>query len=121
MNSTEKGKKLYIEILRIFACLLVIYNHTEEQGFFLYQVDSIGSLPYIVHLIFTITSKCAVPIFFTISGALLITKEESIKSTYHRIIKFLIDVMLFSTLYRILDFIATNRDIDFYYLLTSLV
>ncbi len=33
-------KKTYIECLRIIAIILVIYNHTRELGFTLYQYTS---------------------------------------------------------------------------------
>ena len=93
---------VYIDILRIFACLLVIYNHTGSRGFYRY-FESEQTIKIVWELLVAVITKVAVPIFFMISGAMLLKKEESIKATYSRIGKFLADLILFSMLYFNLD------------------
>ena len=97
----NKKREVYIDILRILACIMVIFNHTNERGF--YKILTLTGRPYIWRSFFSILCKCAVPIFFMISGALLLKKEESIKDTYKRIPKILIDLILFSLIYIYID------------------
>ena len=82
-NVATKGKKIYIEVLRCIAIFFVIFNHTEEYGFDLYK-ETAETLPYIIYLTISILCKAAVPIFFMISGAVLLGKEESIKTLYKK-------------------------------------
>ena len=75
--ANTKQRKLYLDFLRIIAIIFVIYNHTSEKGYYLYAYDS----PFILKVIYIATGALiavAVPIFFMISGSLLIPKEESI-------------------------------------------
>lgn len=91
-------KKLHIEVLRIIAIFLVIFNHTGTFGFQAYLKTNSGIL-YIIYLFMAIICKIAVPIFFMISGALLLGKEESISDLYKkRISRILIVLLLFSFL-----------------------
>lgn len=77
----KKGtnKKVHIEILRCIAIFFVIFNHTGTRGFQLYAVTN-SNILRIIYLIIAILCKVAVPIFFMISGALLLNKEEDIKT-----------------------------------------
>lgn len=95
-NVATKGKKIYIEVLRCIAIFFVIFNHTEEYGFDLYK-ETAETLPYIIYLTISILCKAAVPIFFMISGAMLLGKEESIKTLYKkRVLRFLIVIIVVS-------------------------
>ena len=47
-TTTKKAKNLYLELLRIFACYWVIYNHT--NGFGIYTEVSIYSFQYYIYL-----------------------------------------------------------------------
>lgn len=101
MDDIRQSKKrdVYIDTLRIFACLMVIFNHTNERGFYRYVSDTIGGVKWWMNLIPSIICKSAVPLFFMISGSLLLRKNENIKNTYKRIPKILIDLVFFSFLY----------------------
>lgn len=90
------NKKIYIEILRCIAIFLVIFNHTGIKGFQRYvMTDNI--ILHTVYLIMAIICKMAVPIFFMISGALLLNKEESIKTLYKkRIVRIIIVIFIAS-------------------------
>lgn len=70
---TEK-RKIHIDILRIIAAFCVIFIHT--PGFPVYQERS-GYLMWIYSAI-SVIAKTSVPIFFMITGAVLLHKEESI-------------------------------------------
>ena len=72
-------RKLYIDVLRIVATLMIMFNHTSTFGFALYTVRTEGIL-YWIYLFLAILVKTAVPIFFMISGGLLLAKEEPIST-----------------------------------------
>lgn len=75
----EQNRAEHIDILRIIACFMVIFNHTDERGFWRYAYNDRGTALWIVNLIPSIACKSAVPIFFMISGELLLRKNESIR------------------------------------------
>ncbi len=72
----QKAKKLYLELLRYLAIFLVIYNHTAGNGFLLFIDNTEPKWLYPIHLFVSQIDKIAVPLFFMISGALLLGKEE---------------------------------------------
>ena len=57
---------------------MVLFNRTSTNGFMLYTVAR-KSLLYPFYLFNAILIKIAVPLFFMISGALLLSRDESIK------------------------------------------
>lgn len=86
--------------MRIAACYFVIYNHTGVNGFFLFSKREPTSLLFWLELFFSVFCKFSVPLFFAISGALLLTKEESLEDIYKkRILRILIVLLLSSILY----------------------
>lgn len=99
MPKDNKSREIYIDVLRIIACLMVIFNHSNERGFYRILEAEPGGYAFVWHLFWAIACKPAVPIFFMISGSMLLRKEESILDTYKRIPRILIDLVLFSFLY----------------------
>ncbi len=92
-----KRDQLYLEAMRILACFFVIFNHTETEGFFLYLQQEQTSLRFWSYLLISVLCKFSVPLFFAISGALLLAKEGSIKEIWaKRIWKIAADLLLFS-------------------------
>lgn len=82
----ENQRHLDIELIRIIACFFVIFNHTGENGFFLFSLQNRGSVPFWIDLMISIFCKCSVPLFFAITGALLLDREESLSRLWkHRI------------------------------------
>ena len=90
-------KKLHLEFMRIIAIILVIFNHTGERGFLLYTVTQ-ESIFYWIYFFFSITCKIAVPLFWMISGCLLIEKEESIGIIYKKRVLRMVLVLVFFSL-----------------------
>ena len=70
-----KQRKLHYDILRIIASLCVIYNHTSERGYYLYAFPCSFILKDFYIAVAALIAV-AVPIFFMISGALLLSKDE---------------------------------------------
>lgn len=88
---------VHIEILRVIAICFVVFNHTWTSGYMLYS--AVGrSYRYYYPLVFlSILCKIAVPVFFMISGALLLGREESYRELYgKRIARMLLALILFS-------------------------
>lgn len=96
LKQNDKSKKIHLEIIRIIAILFVIFNHTEDWGFLYYSITN-DILKYVISFFLSILCKMAVPLFFMVSGALLIDKKESIKELLlKRVFKYGIILVLFS-------------------------
>lgn len=97
-TNIEKTKKrlLHIDFLRILCIFLVMFTHTSTSGFSLYlnKIDS-NWFPFYIMIPFWV--KTAVPIFFMISGALLLKKEEPLSVVFKkRIWRFVQVLIIFS-------------------------
>lgn len=75
-------RHVYIEALRILACLAVIWNHTPRSGYFLFTTREPGSFLFYLELCLSIGCKFASPLFFAISGALLLGREISLRELW---------------------------------------
>ena len=73
----KKKKLLHIEFLRIICIWLVMFTHTATSGFSIY-IPMQHSIWFPLYLLVPFIVKISVPIFFMISGALLLQKEEPI-------------------------------------------
>ena len=117
---SSRQRKLYLDFLRIIAIIFVIYNHTNEKGYYLYAFDA----PFILKVIYIGTGALiavAVPIFFMISGALLIPKEESIGDLYKkRVLRMVIVLILFSILQYAFQIINDNVEFSVRYFITHI-
>jgi surface polysaccharide O-acyltransferase-like enzyme len=101
----KKNKNIiYIELLRILAIFMVMYDHTGDRGKLLY-VGSTDTASGVVFLFAGVLCKAAVPLFLMISGALLLAKDnEGLKDIFRkRIMKFLLIFIFFMLLYRVYD------------------
>lgn len=118
--ANSKPRKLYLDFLRIIAIIFVIYNHTSEKGYYLYAFDA----PFILKIIYIATGALiavAVPIFFMISGALLIPKEESIGDLYRkRVLRMVIVLILFSLLQYAFLIVNDNVELSLRYFITHI-
>lgn len=93
----SKGRKIYFDFLRIISILLVMFNHTGNKGFIRFtSLENRGGSYYFL-IACSIIVSIAVPIFFMISGALLIPKEENLRTLYEkRILKHMVILLTFS-------------------------
>ncbi len=95
-----KNKKLHLELLRIIACFFVIFNHTGANGYELYAAYPTQSMEYWLYMIPSVLCKVSVPMFFAISGSLLIDREESLPVIFKkRVLKLVIVLFVFSLFY----------------------
>lgn len=89
-------RKTHMDVLRIIAISFVLYNHTNRRGYYLYAFSDVRICQdfYIGIATFVAT---AVPIFFMISGALLLPKKESLKELFQkRILRMVLVLLVFS-------------------------
>ncbi len=100
-------KNVNLEYIRVFAILLVLYNHLYCYDFFMFQ-KSFGILHYIL-LVPSIICKCGSPLFFMISGALLLGKKEDyIYTLKHRVSRILVVMLVISLINTISNFTIYN-------------
>lgn len=92
-----RRRLVHVEILRVIAICLVVFNHTWTSGYMLYSAVGRSYRYYYPLLFLSIFCKAAVPIFFMISGALLLGREESYKELYvKRVARMLLALVFFS-------------------------
>lgn len=89
-------RRIDLEIIRIIAILCVLINHTATNSYVSKDMYNSGTW-YIIYLLLAATSRIAVPLFFMVSGALLLHRKESIREIIkHRVAKYLLIIMGFS-------------------------
>ena len=94
-----KSKKMHLEILRIICIFFVIFNHTAPGGYLGFVGESNGFL-YSLYLGFSVLCKIAVPVFFMISGALLLGRSEPLRVLLtKRVLRMVIVLLAFSVLH----------------------
>ncbi len=71
-NDKVQNKKVYFEMMRVIACALVIFNHL--PGYTLYFVSKGGKQFF--YMCLTMITRINVPLFFMISGALLLGRND---------------------------------------------
>lgn len=104
---SKENKIYYIENLRVLACFLVILCHVASMNWYGY----IDTNRWVVFTIYTALSKCCVPIFVMISGALFLRKDKEldIKRLYqHNIFKLIIFLLFWTICYQIYHLV--NRE-----------
>lgn len=94
----SKEKIVYLEVCRIIAVFCIMYQHTGGRGADAW-VYTESAWVYISSLIGTIISSIGVPLFWMVSGALLLPKRESWRNVYgKRIPRFAGVLILFSVI-----------------------
>ena len=89
-NKLHTDREVYIDFLRIMAIFFVIFNHTGNKGFTYFTIAQ-NSVLFPFYMFCASLCTIAVPVFFMISGALLLRKDESISVVLKkRFLKYLI-------------------------------
>ncbi len=112
MEATEDRtvqKDMAFEIMRVLAIFFVIFNHTGNRGYLLFFQREPGSIQFWFYLFASIFCKFSVPLFFMISGALMLGKEEAFAKTVRRIGRFLIIMIGISFMYYLFDVITSGE------------
>lgn len=108
----NRRSHIYLEFMRIIACFFVIFNHTGAEGFFLCSRQHMPSFKFWIYLFISIFCKFAVPLFFAISGALLLKKTETISYIIEkRVFRILTILVSFSFLYYLREIYSGRQEI----------
>lgn len=92
----RKEKIVYLEILRVIAIFGVLFCHTGYYGAHHYLTAESGLNYWLGIFLVSIMQYC-IPVFFMISGALLLNREETIAYVLrHRVLKMVIVIFLAS-------------------------
>ena len=103
-----KKKLLHIEFLRILCIWLVMFTHSATSGFSLY-IPMQHSRWFPLYILVPFWVKISVPIFFMISGALLLGKDEPISVVFKkRIWRFSQVLVTFS----FISYVAVYRNLN---------
>lgn len=87
-------KKIHLELIRVFAIMLVVFNHTPAFHMPLQSAEVTWS--WVLMLAASLADKMGVPLFFMVSGALLLGREESLMHVLrHRVLRMLLVLALF--------------------------
>lgn len=98
----ERKKYYYLDMIRIYAILYVIFIHTDMAE--LYLQMPLGSVSYYIFLYSSLWAAFTPSVFFMVSGALLMEKEEPISGIWKkRIARIAADLFILTLLYFILD------------------
>ncbi len=113
MDSKTGKRKIYLDILRIMAILMVLFNH--RVAYYCIETPQPLSLNYIIKILLSVFAKCGPPLFFMISGYLLLGREEDIKRIFtHRILRIII-VMAVCALYFVFRFKDIHIKLNWYF------
>jgi surface polysaccharide O-acyltransferase-like enzyme len=90
------------DILRVIAMIMVIVIHVSNvySRFF----GFIGNSSYLISLIFNTISRISVPIFFMISGALLVDRKFNKTKYFNRLLKYVIIIAVWDIIYLIWEY-----------------
>ena len=87
---TEKKGKIYIEVIRLIAIMMVLYGHTSVNGLTYFNLGKMNRSSQLAIWIYPVIAG-SVRLFFMISGALLLRKQESINTVLKkRFLRFLV-------------------------------
>jgi surface polysaccharide O-acyltransferase-like enzyme len=90
-----KEKYVYRDLIKIIATFLVMYNHTSDYGWTLWI--TMEGIPRVINLVFSLLCRIGVPLFFMVSGANLLGKQESFGLLFKkRILKWVSLIVLVS-------------------------
>lgn len=95
-TDNSRDRAAFYDLLRIIAMFFVLFNHRDCYYYHIYYDGVSPQKTFIIAL--EILCKCGPPLFFMISGALLLGKQESFRKIFtHRIYRILV-VMAVMTL-----------------------
>jgi len=113
LTGRHTNRAIHIDALRIFACLMVIFNHSNKRGFYRYAINDIHSVSWIWDTFFSAMCKVGVPIFFMIAGANLLGKQESVRKTFSRTRRIALCLVFWSMVYFYLDSLPAGAVFSF--------
>ena len=102
----------YIEYLRVIACIAVVIIHVLMALPNNFTIDELGTYPYNVFNASYMLVNWAVPVFFMISGALLIPKIISYKKIGKYVIRMFLVLLTFGVGFSFLELLFNRNPIS---------
>lgn len=101
------NRKWDLDMIRIVACLLVVVVHVTGYGM---EVMDPASGNWQIRNVVDSMVRCAVPVFFMLSGIVFLGREISIKQLYRKYISRIVLVwILWSSFYAFIDYVAYRK------------
>lgn len=116
-DKERRQRAVYFDIMRIVACFFVIFNHTNQKGFFLFSTYPWGSARYWICMAISVFCTFSVPLFFAISGALTLGRDTRRGEIANGIIKYasvLIGLSIFYYLIKGIKYKTELSAVDFF-------
>lgn len=111
----QKAHKTYMDCIRIIASFGVIYNHV--FGYALFDTPGVGGIA--AQFAF-FSCKIAVPLFFMITGALLLPREDTYRKTYGKILRIGVILVAMCVFYTAVNCLTTGAAFDMRALLLAI-
>lgn len=98
----KKTREYAFDILRVISMIMVIIIHVANV--YCRSFDLIGNKSYLAALIFNTICRVSVPIFFMISGALLLDRNFNKSKYLKRVIKYIILIVVWDIIYLVWEY-----------------
>jgi surface polysaccharide O-acyltransferase-like enzyme len=99
----EVKREYSFDILRVVAMIMVIIIHVSNVYSRFYSF--IDNSSYLISLIFNTISRVSVPIFFMISGSLLVDRKFNKTKYLKRILKYLVIIIVWDIIYLVWEYL----------------
>ena len=99
----EKKRDYSFDLLRVISMLMVVVIHVSNV--YSRSFGSISNTSFLISLIFNTVSRISVPVFFMISGALLVDREYDKKKYMKRLKKYIILIFVWDVFYLIWEYL----------------
>lgn len=109
----KREKNYNLEVLRVVSCIMVVVIHVANYYSRGYGLGEVNNASYIFSIICNVGSRIAVPIFFMISGSLLVDETLLIKKSLRRVGNTLWSLVVWSAIYYIWNYFYRDRLYDF--------
>lgn len=109
----KREKNYNLEVLRVVACIMVVVIHVSNYYSRGYGLGEVSNASYVFSIITNVISRIAVPIFFMISGSLLLEETLLIKKSLRRVGNTLLSLVVWSAIYFIWNYFYRGRLYDF--------
>ena len=106
----KREKDYNIEFLRVLSCIFVVCIHVANV--YSRSYETIGMSAYVFSVLVNTVCRISVPIFFMISGALLIEQDVNIKKNTQRVLGIIKPLIGWSLVYAVCNFFYMGKGYD---------
>ena len=111
----KKTREYAFDILRVISMIMVIIIHIANV--YCRSFGMISTKSYLISLIFNTICRVSVPIFFMISGTLLLDRSFNKEKYFKRVIKYAILIVVWDIIYLVWEYLFLGVTYDKLYML----